>query len=294
MLFVVLQACDDELKPVDLIEEPRVLAARIEVEGDPQRASPSPGETAHVTWLVATPSGDAFSGFALGACSALPRRGGLSNCREAPFKVASAEPSSDRPRFDFTVPAELDPSAAPLLAIQGSLCPESSGSFEGEQARCADGPGLRVNLDFLLATPDDVNQNPSFPADSITLDGAVWPLRPISGESCAGLGFPELAYTSAEHALTVSLPDSARQALVQKSSADPKRESLQIAHFASAGNLTSAFSNLLEFDPANSVKFGWTAPKDVPAEGRLVRFWFVARDGRGGSDFTERALCALP
>lgn len=294
MLLVALQGCDDPLKPVDIVEEPRVLGARIEVAGDPDRASPHPGEAAHVTWLVATPSGDAVSGFALGACSATPLNAGLSECREAPFTIASAAPSTDRPRFDFTVPAELDPSAAPLLAVQGRLCPESSGSFEGDQARCSDGAGLRVNLDFLVARSDDINQNPNFSADSILLDDAGWPLVPIAGEGCTGLGLPELSYTGDEHTIVVALPDSARQPLVQKSSADPKRESLRIAHFATAGELTSAFSNLLESDPATSVSFGWKAPQDAPAEGRLVRFWFVVRDGRGGSDFTVRALCALP
>lgn len=81
---------------------------------------------------------------------------------------------------------------------------------------------------------------------------------------------------------------------MQKNSADPARESLQLSHFASAGDLSHAFPQLIASDPANRVSFRWTAPSNAPAGGRLVRFWFVARDGRGGSDFTERALWALP
>jgi hypothetical protein len=294
LLLLALSGCDDPLKPVDIVAEPRVLGARIEVDGDPSRASPSPGETVHVTWLVAAPNGDPLSGFGLAACSSAARGHGLSACQGEPFALAGAEPTSDRPRFDFTVPAELDAEAHPLLAVVGSLCPEASGSFDQDGAHCDGSTELAVNVDFLLATPDDINQSPNFEPDSLRLDGAPWPLAPAVAEPCQGLGLPELSYTTSEHTIDVGLPDSARQTLVQKSSADPARESLQVAHFASAGDLSSAFSQLLAADPATSVSFRWAAPSDAPAGGKVVRFWFVARDGRGGSDFTERALCALP
>lgn len=294
VLLVALSGCDDPLKAVDTIEGPRVLAARVEVEGDPARTSPNPGETVHVTWLVATPEGDAPSGFGLGVCSAAPRGHGRSACREAPFAFQSAEPSSDRPRFDFTVPAELDASEQPILAVFGSLCPRGSGHIDEQGAACDGAEELAVSLDFLLATPDDINQNPDFADDSLLLDGAPWPLAPAATEPCQGLGLPELPYSKAEHSIGIRPPDSARQPLAQKSSADPARESLQLAHFSSAGDLSSAFSNLLATDPATSVTIRWTAPNDAPAGGKVVRFWFVLRDGRGGSDFTERALCVLP
>lgn len=294
LLLAALSGCDDPLKPVDTIEEPRVLGARVEVEGDPGRTSPNPGETVHVTWLVAGPEGDPLSGFGLAACSAAPRRRGSTECQGQPFAFGSAEPTSDRPRFDFTVPTELDPSANPLLAVLGSLCPGATGSVDETGASCDGGAELRVSLDFLLATAEDINQNPDFPVDSLTLDGAPWPLSPTASEPCQGQGLPELPYSKSEHTFGIALPESARQPLVQKSSADPTRESLQLSHFASSGDLSSAFSQLIASDPANSVSVRWTAPSDVPAGGRLVRFWFVARDGRGGSDFTERALCALP
>jgi len=38
----------------------------------------------------------------------------------------------------------------------------------------------------------------------------------------------------------------------------------------------------------------WKPPKSVPEDGQLVRLNFVIRDGRGGTDWTERGLCILP
>ena len=39
----------------------------------------------------------------------------------------------------------------------------------------------------------------------------------------------------------------------------------------------------------------WTPSELSPGpEGALVRFWFVARDGRGGLAYTTRAVCVVP
>jgi hypothetical protein len=294
LLLLALFGCDDPLKSVDTIEEPRVLAARVEVEGDAARTSPNPGETVHVTWLVATPEGDALSGFGLAACSASPRNHGVTSCAGDPFTIASAGPTSNRPRFDFSVPSDLDPTKNPLLAVLGSLCPDTTGSIDASGAHCDGNTELPVSLDFLLARANDINHNPDFPSDAITLDGAPWPALEATAEPCAGLGLPELSYRKAEYPIEIAMPESARESLVQTDASEPHRESLQLAHFASSGDMSSAFSQLIYTDPANSVHFGWATPKNLPPGGKVVRFWFVSRDGRGGSDFTERALCALP
>jgi hypothetical protein len=47
--------CDESLKAVELVVEPRVLGARVEVLGEASRAAPSPGETASASFLVASP-----------------------------------------------------------------------------------------------------------------------------------------------------------------------------------------------------------------------------------------------
>jgi hypothetical protein len=292
-MLVALAGCDDPLKSVDRIEEPRPLAARVEVAGDPTRVNPAPGETVRVTWLVATPAGDAFSGFALAACAAKPHNDGLASCSAEPFALSAAPADTQRPTFEFVVPEDLDPSQASQVLVLGWLCPGASGNVDAGDARCDDGGGLRVSLDFALAGQGD-NTNPDFLAGAISFDGEIWSERPLPTTSCAGLGFPEVSATGGDHVISVQLPASARDELVQEEPIDPARETLEIAHFLSAGELDHTFTRILPdtLEIASSVVF--TPNSEAASEGSLVQFWFVVRDGRGGSDFTERAACVLP
>src|SRR4051794_12146931 len=52
-LFTI--GCGPEFDPASLIETTRVVGARVEIEGAPERAMPRPGETANVRWLVTAP-----------------------------------------------------------------------------------------------------------------------------------------------------------------------------------------------------------------------------------------------
>jgi hypothetical protein len=293
-LLGAVYGCEDPLKSVERIEEPRVLAARVEVEGDPGRASPAPGETVHLSLLVATPTGDAFSGLALVACPALARGRGLPSCHLPPLASLSTGPGSQRPSFDFSLPTELDADESPHLLVLGRVCPGATGSVDGEQTRCSDGGGLRVSVDVDLARAGASNTNPAFAADGISFDGAPFPALPVpASDGCQGLGLPELA-PGGEHLIAVALPDGARDELVQETSADLPRETLELAHFVSAGELDHVFTRILPDATELGSVVRFSPPAEVAASGTLVRLWFVVRDGRGGSDFTERALCVLP
>lgn len=290
-LFAVA-GCDDALKPVDVVQEPRVLAARMEVEGAPERQSPAPGETAHVRWLVAAPDGDPQAGFALAVCSTVLRGRSL-ECDGAPFASVSAEAGAE-PRLDFVVPSALDVSQRPDAALLGVLCPGANGVFDAGTPRCTSGEPLPVRLDFTLAGGAGDNQNPNFSPDSITLSGEPWPeFAPPAGD-CKGSGLRELSVSSGEQPLRITLPATAREDLQQASSADAARETLTLSHVASAGDFSSAFSVIGETAADTAADFSWKPPSDPAPNGTLVRFWFVVRDGRSGSDFTERALCVVP
>jgi hypothetical protein len=112
--------------------------------------------------------------------------------------------------------------------------------------------------------------------------------------ACSGLGLPEISLGGGQHQIQISLPDSVREALPRHSSVDAAREELRISHFSSLGELERPFSEILPEETAVSASVGWKPPKSAAPDGELVRFWFVVRDLRGGSDFTERALCLLP
>ncbi|MGC4093472.1 MAG: hypothetical protein QM756_37360 [Polyangiaceae bacterium] len=292
-LLLTLVGCGDPIKRVDLIEEPRVLAARSEVVGAPERSTPNPGETLRVTWLVAAPDGDQPTGFALAACSIPKFTRGVIECSEAPFASDVSDASGENPSFEFSVPADLDSEAQPRLGVLGKLCPNGTGQIDVDRASC-DGAELPVSLDMFLAGAETTNLNPGIPSDAIALDGAEWAAASVTNGACSGLGMTEVSLGAGQHQIQIALPESTREALLTHSSADAARESVRISHFVSAGELERPFSEILPSDAAVTTSLSWKPPKTAAPGGQLVRFWFVVRDLRGGADFTERALCLLP
>lgn len=283
-LGLSLLACEDPLKSVELVAEPRVLGARVEVEGDAKRAAPAPGERATATFLLAAPELRPSLGFALAACPAAVRRGARSSCAGEPFATILQENGeADSASLSFDVPSNLDPSGRVLLV--GVICPSGSPNADGASCRDA-ASGTSLQLELELAREEDANLNPELRSDSIELDEASWPaLEPVAGD-CGGLGFPEVD-VGTQHSIAVRLEESDRDALPRSSELDPTRESLQLSHFISAGDVTRAFETIAWDSDALDRQVAWTAP-DAPG---LARFWFVLRDFRGGAAFTERAVC---
>jgi hypothetical protein len=114
----------------------------------------------------------------------------------------------------------------------------------------------------------------------------MWPEQAAVDGDCAGRGFVEVAVGS-EHRIAVQLDESDRDPLPRASKLDPARESLQLAHFTTAGDLSRAFDTIAWDSDELSREVTWTAPQ----EPGLARFWIVLRDFRGGSAFVERAAC---
>jgi hypothetical protein len=276
--------CDEPLKPVELVVEPRVLGGRVEVEGDPGRAAPASGESATATFLLAAPELEPSLGFAFAVCLAAPRQGSRSACVDAPFAQVSRENGQEAmPRIAFDVPAAFDP--AGRLAVLGIICPDGSPRADGQSC---DGPtpGTPLELELELSREGDVNENPELQPDSIAFDSDVWPELPAVDGDCSGLGFVEVAVGS-KHVITVALDESDRDPLPRPTKLDPSRESLQLSHFTTAGELSRAFDSVAWDSEELERQVSWTAPKQPG----LVRFWLVLRDFRGGGAFTERAVC---
>jgi hypothetical protein len=285
-------ACGDPLVSIERIASLRALGARVEVEGEPDRAAPLPGESAHVEFLVAAPELAPNFGFGLVVCEASPGEAGTPTCAGEPFASVYTEPASEAPSLDFTVPAEL--AADARVAVLGVLCEGEAPRSGSTPPLCeSEGPEHRLSLGFSLPGEYEPNRNPNFSEESITLDGEpLLALEPVDG-ACSGLGFTEVARGSG-HTFALTLAEDAREALPETDGVGPALEGLQLSHFATDGELDRAFSYVGAEQAELSANVGWKAPGNPAEGGTLVRFFFVVRDFRGGSAFTERALCVLP
>ena len=283
-LGLLLAGCDDPLKSVELVAEPRVLGARVEVMGEPERAAPAPGETATATFWLAAPALSPSLGFALAACPAAVRNGARGACDGEVFAELRRENGeASAASLTFQVPSGLDPSGRVLLF--GVICPDGSPGADAERCDGAD-PGTPLQLELDLARDGDTNLNPELQADAVRFDDEPWPEpTPVEG-SCVGLGFPEVDLKS-KHDVTVLLDESDRDELPRPSQLDPARESLQLSHFVSGGDIARAFETIAWDSDELTRSVSWTAP-DAPG---LTRFWLVLRDFRGGSALATRAVC---
>jgi len=281
--------CDDPLKSVSSIEETRVLGARVEVESEPTRSSPNPGENATLRFFVAAPGGEPNVSYALSVCAVSPTNTGFPSCAGAPFAVAlQAAPSTAAPELDFQVPAGLDLEATPHAFAQGLICPNSGSSVNASGVpSCDDGLGTEVAFEFDLGGPDQTNQSPTFADDALSLDGAPWLVIDPTDTACPG-GLPEVS-AKTSHRFGIALRDGDFEPLRQVNPQDPARETLLVSQFSDAGKLSHAFISVNANTPAESRAVNWDAPALTGDAPTLARFYFVVRE-----DFTARALCVVP
>jgi hypothetical protein len=293
--------CGPTFDPASLIADTRVVGARIEVEGAPDRASPKPGETANVTWLVTSPDATPPLAWTFAVCA--PGAGKSAGaCLQAP--LARFDGTANPPRISIPVPAESALGGAANVTLHGGICAgvDSAPQLDSRDGlvRCSNGGhGTTVSLDMPLQIGDDANHNPT--ADrAFTLDGAAWPALPAAADPC--VQGPRIAPGSADHVIANTTAGSDREAYTVVTgfppAATPGRERLQISQFTTAGKLKSqfAFVEASDDNATTTVDVTWDAPEgdDVPAQGLAVTFTFVVRDDRGGTDWTTRTLCVTP
>jgi hypothetical protein len=285
-------ACGDPLVSVERIASLRALGARVEVEGDPDRGVPFPGETASVSFFVAAPELAPSFGFGLLACEASPGEVGTPTCAGEPFSSVYTEPAADAPALTFTVPDGMDPEGR--VAVLGVLCEGEAPRTDSIPPACADESiEHRVSLGLWLPGDGEPNRNPDLADDAIAFDDEpLAAMAPVEG-ACAGLGFLEVPQGT-NHRFSITLTDDDRDSLPTDDGVGPSREGLQVSHFSTSGELDRAFSFVSGDDSELSVSVTWKAPGGIGEGGHPVRFFFVVRDFRGGSAFTERALCVVP
>ena len=241
-------------------------------------------------------------------------------------------PSPDRP-FEFPVmgfqvpaAAELEAAQTDRLVLQGAVCVHGRPSTDAiqrfllgetddlqpceaipEEEPASDGQlpdGRFVTVQIPIEQQrDDPNLHPEI--SNVTLDGVSWPSpydqgvrRTAPRTGCRadldGLTDEQRARhpVAGSPASSINLhvtPDSLQQYMVDDL---PVTEEIQVSWLTDGGDLERTFSFIT--DPARSVLTHWQPVADVPEDGLLVRFNFVIRDGRGGTDWVERGLCVLP
>jgi hypothetical protein len=289
-------ACGDPLKDPALLEEPRVLGARLETEGDAERATPRPGERATVHWILASPAADdgADVGWAFAACKAEPTARGVPFCQGRVFAEARGR---GEPRFPFLLP-EGAAQAGDRLLVWGGFCLGGEPTSNATRGGLADfacrngGEALRVNYAGEVGSADRPNHNPSFERAQLAWDGQSWAPSPsAAGEACSPEDLRVIA--GSKHELRVEASAGDREALARNSELDPSRETLALSHVVSAGELERPWSFVDPEDERSDFSVTFTAPKTVSSAGQRVRFYLGLRDLRGGADFTTRDVCVV-
>ena len=207
LLFALLSlsACSDSFLAAWAVTDLRAVAGRVDVEGQPERANPSPGEPVQVSILVidqgAPPSdmpevpaltpGRLQWGFV--ACIPEATLFGPPICRELiePCEGCIGTPPADPlalPVLRFRAPSqeELDAAEASSVVVQGAICaggPPAQDAIlrfilgETDDLNPCEDPsneGRFVTVSIPIEDdPSDPNLNPMI--STITLDDAAWP-----------------------------------------------------------------------------------------------------------------------
>jgi len=304
---LLLQACGEPLVAPELIVNTRVLGARVESATDPTRAWPAPAEGATVRWLLANPDGAPKVGWAFSLCTAKPVSRGLPLCEGSPFAHRMSEgTSTDAPQFEFAVPDLQSLGGATEVVVRAAFCTSGTPAFSKDgvdfaSTRCpnATNEPLLATTEIPLWLTDATNHVPTFDAVSFGFDGAPWTgitdAEEQSVDCIAGeRSIPTVPADGTTHDLALAIPTELSESLPSSSAPGLDRETLQLSHYVTGGDLERAFSSVSLDAPSAKVAVAWTAPIQVDAGGRLLRFYFILRDGRGGTAWAKRTLCVVP
>ncbi len=297
--LLLAAACGDPLKPPELIEEPRVIGGRVEVDAERARAWPAPGEGATVRWLVGFPAAKLPMTSGLLVCPGRPQSMGVPDCAGPPFATAVTEvPSTDEPALHFELPDEDALVGIDRALALGVLCSAGLPVLRESirDSGCSDPAArpLRFSLEIGVTRDGVDNHNPDLSAAAVELDGEPWePAAPAdeAGAGCAGeRARPAIAAGSGRHRISVTTSPDDREPIP----AEDRREPLQLTYLTTGGELEHSYG-VLEGDAEDDrLDVTWEAPADAPEAGRIVRLYLVGRDLRGGADWTERAACVVP
>jgi hypothetical protein len=200
------------------------------------------------------------------------------------------------------------------VLVLGVICADGEPTVDEDGAPgCVGAASIETDVILWLpiATGGVTNRRPVIEADAARLDGAEWAPTTAATDGgptgcSANTTLPHVVVRESESAaVEVDLSIAVRNLDREPSEAiggDPPaprqtRETLMLSSFTTAGELSTQFTFIEADDEttAPAAEVTWTAPDfdDIAPDGTRVRFTFVLRDGRGGLDWTTRALCAV-
>jgi hypothetical protein len=270
-----------------------LLGVRLQVDGDPERATPNVGETVTASWLALAQEESSRRGWRFSACMGQIDASGAARCSEAPFATAAEEPSTEAPRFQFKIPRGTRVSPGDRLLLAAAECSEDTPlelSPDKPEPRCPGrllGTAETAVYQFELGV-DGVNHQPSFDRTPVLRQGRPWSAERSDG--CGDPGIDTIRAGSEPVPVTFAVDPDSRETVADRQSL----ESLSVLHFATAGAFEQPVTTL--DGDEQKVVATWLPPPSfsVPTAGSVVRFGFVLFDGRGGADFAERSLCVMP
>lgn len=308
LLLLLLPACGDPLESGSLLDRARLLGVRVEIDGDPTRASPAPGETANLRWFVASPDDSLWSG-AVTACAGAPNQTGFPSCVGEPFGVSPSGAPSLEPVTTLTLPG-VDAFAGGTgdVLLLGVFCANGLPTVDG----CSEGTTVSEIVTFTFPASlgvDPPNHHPSIADEAWSYDEMPWdpPPADVPATGCASApsdaSFPHVVWREEDDPPRIGItthPDD-REPYLELVFTDmmatrvEAREELSIAHVATAGRYSRPQTDIFS-DERLDVDVPWAHPPrdEVPADGLTVEMIAVMRDGRGGMDWTRRALCLMP
>lgn len=307
-LFKLLAACvalgcEDPLDDPQVISGLRVLAARVEPVSDPGRASVQPGEAVTVRFLVVAPGGAAEKSFGLLACVAAQTSRGVPRCQTEAFaRVLQTEVTRAEPFLSFVVPDTEQFASSNRVSLLGVFCTAGRPVLSEQAANlgCTEAADLaqRVSYDISVSTTE-VNRHPDLANAEVKLDGDAWGATndaAVADAGCEDMGdfAPQISAARLSTRIEVTLPPASREALAVTSAQPDELEVLQISHFSDLGRLERPFSSLSAAQPEPRFSVEWQMPAEPVENPSAVHFFFVVRDGRGGSSWLSRVLCLVP
>jgi len=265
-----LCACNDALdQRLAIVDQDRVLA----ITSEPPEVTP--GNTAVLAALIASPTGTLAEAPAWSLCSA-PKPPTEDNAVADGCLADQVTPLGTSPTLTATIPVDACRTYGPDVTSTGfrPRDPDPTGGYY--QPIRAAVPSIDLAFGFTRITcdlanaPGDVaqqyletyvaNTNPSLDAPTI----------------------PAIATTDSDIPLSIGWPADAVESYVyfdpDSETLITRRESMRLSWFATAGSLAVDASAVDESDNSTSVSTTW----HTPSRPSTVFLWFVLRDSRGG------------